>query len=103
MKNNLEIAKELCKKIYDNLSPKGVYPALTGGTLYKEGERKDIDILIYFKRQNKPYETIDLRKDLLKIGLTDIRCITGYVTKARYRGVDVDILNPETLGEEDYA
>ena len=37
----------LCKILHEKLSVHGYYPALTGGLLYKDGPRKDIDIIIY--------------------------------------------------------
>lgn len=90
---------ELCKILYDALSPAGIFPALTGGLLYKEGERKDIDIVLYRHRQaNKGFECSD--KDVLKIlediGFYEIQCF-GFVTKSKWKGSVVDLFNPETL------
>lgn len=52
---NMELAVELCKEIYQKLAPR-VYPALTGGTLYKEGVRKDIDIVLYLNAYEEDLE-----------------------------------------------
>lgn len=99
----LNLAIELCMKIYDQLKDKGVYPALTGGTLYKKGDRKDIDILLYFKRENKSFETKELEKDLAEIGITDFNYVTGYLCKAKYNNINIDIMNPETESLDDYG
>lgn len=101
-KNTEAVAKELCKKIYDALSPFGFYPALTGGCLYKEGNRKDIDIVIYRNRQKSPsFEMSDLEGMLKKAGLGEF-CFFGFVAKAKYREFNVDIFNPETNAGDTY-
>lgn len=97
-----DIAIELCKAIYDEMGKDGIFPALTGGCLYKEGERKDIDIVLYFKRYSGPVETSDIAHKLKKVGLTNFKFVTGYVTKAKYGELDVDLLNPETQDDSDY-
>lgn len=40
-------ATKICTAIYDVSAPCFYYPALTGGTLYKTGHRKDLDIVLY--------------------------------------------------------
>ena len=42
-----EMAVELCTLIQGVSPPFNAHPALTGGLLYKEGMRKDCDIVIY--------------------------------------------------------
>ena len=85
---------ELCKLISENI--KDAFPALTGGLLYKEGERKDIDIVLYRHRQDiDPNETSEWESDLMRIGVDIIQCY-GFVTKAKWKGFNVDIFNPET-------
>ena len=44
---NQKDAIEFCINVENYLRPKGLHVALTGGTLYKEGERKDLDLFIY--------------------------------------------------------
>ena len=86
---------ELCKILYEKLSPMGYFPALTGGLLYKEGHRKDIDILLYRHRQMyQEFETIDIRDALEEVDVVIIKSF-GFVTKATWRGFEVDIFNPE--------
>ena len=54
---------ELCRQLYKELSPKGFFPALTGGSLYKTGLRKDIDVVIYRHRQ----KANDFELEILRI------------------------------------
>lgn len=44
---NQKDAIDFCINAENYLRPKGYHVALTGGTLYKEGERKDLDLFIY--------------------------------------------------------
>ena len=95
MNRHLEAAISLCKDLYDVLSPEGYFVALTGGTLYKEGERKDIDLIIYRHRVNALFEINELEPLLEKVGLHDFRYF-GFVTKCKWGNTEVDILHPET-------
>lgn len=97
-----EAAIEICKEIYPKLSEAGFYPALTGGSLYKEGLRKDVDIIIYRNRQAAPqFEMTDIKDLLIELGFTDLEFF-GFVTKSQYKGVSVDIFNPESTAGGDY-
>ena len=85
---------ELCKLIHQKIT--GYFPALTGGLLYKDGDRKDIDIVLYRHRQNiESFETCELEGQLATIGIHVVG-VYGFVTKAKWNGFDVDIFNPET-------
>ena len=100
--SNVVVAMELCEKLYKAMEPFGFYPALTGGCLYKGEKRKDIDVIIYRNRaQNKGFEISDLSGILSKINVEILHC-HGFVTKAKYDGFDVDILNPETKKGDNY-
>lgn len=104
-KATLEKAIELCEAIYSELGDLGYFPALTGGSLYKEGKRKDIDIVIYRHRQKvDKFEMRDIKLNLENIGLTEI-LFYSFVTKAKWQGFCVDLLNPETkvYSEEEYT
>ena len=46
-----EEAIALCKKIESIVPLAGCHVALTGGCLYRDGHRKDLDILFYRIRQ----------------------------------------------------
>ncbi len=94
-----EMAVALCAALYKVLEPEGYYPALTGGLLYKEGNRKDIDIVIYRNRQKiQGFEVVDIANLLAKVHL-NITDSFGFVTKAEWHGFIVDIFNPETNDE----
>lgn len=95
----LEDGIELCKILHEELHSKGYFPALTGGLLYKEGKRKDIDIVLYRHRQDvTDFETIDLLNALSKVGV-QITGSNGFITKATWKGKIVDLFNPETKQE----
>lgn len=98
-KAGVEDGIELCRILRDKLVGKGIFPALTGGLLYKEGNRKDIDIVLYRHRQDvESFETIDFEQELSCCGLTNIQFF-GFVTKAQWRGIVVDLFNPETRAD----
>lgn len=94
---NQDKAIKLCKVLYSKIGKDaGYFPALTGGQLYKEGSRKDIDVVIYRHRQNtSPFEMEDIEDLLIDIGFYDFRYF-GFVTKAKWKGLDIDLFNPET-------
>lgn len=63
-------AIELCRQI-ENIAPAfGCHVALTGGTLYKVGSRKDCDVLLYRIRQEPRIDVVGLFKALRSIGIT---------------------------------
>ena len=95
-KPNLEQAIELCKIIHIALGGK-YFPALTGGQLYKEGDRKDIDIVVYRHRQDtKDFEMTDIFETLEVIGFENLECY-GFVSKGKWKGLNVDLFNPEEI------
>lgn len=113
-----EVADKLCKKLYNTLKEYNVYPALTGGTLYKRGKRKDIDIILYkgdnggiLELTEKVYAKIPMSKPVKVLmglledaGLSDFNNY-GRVVKCKYDGYDIDIIFPEaeqgTYGQEE--
>lgn len=91
----------LCRVMYEKMCKHGYFPALTGGLLYKDGSRKDIDIVIFRHRQkHESFEMSEIGPLLEECGLTDIEYF-GFVTKAKWKGVVVDLFNPETNLEFD--
>ena len=99
---SFEEAKALCRDLYRVLNGVGIYPALTGGLLYKDGERKDIDIVLYRNRQQlQAFEIKDLEIVLKDIGI-EITGHYGFVTKCTWRGFVVDLFNPETFEGGEY-
>ena len=94
MHANIETAIELCRKV-EAISPLyGCHVALTGGTLYKDGARKDIDILFYRIRQTKEIDLDGLWNALGVIGLKK-RSGFGWCYKGVYNGIDIDMFFPE--------
>lgn len=101
--SNLELAIELCIKLYNNLSPIGIFPALTGGTLYKEGERKDIDLVIYTTEDltgEIKHKLNEISYYLDRAGLYDFKEF-GAVTKCMYKGIEIDLLFAQMRDEYD--
>lgn len=99
---NLAEGIELCTKIHELPSQKfNCHPALTGGLLYKQGPRKDCDIVIYQRGDvDGKREAIDwpgLFAAMDAIGLKMIQDF-GYVKKFLYRGKPVDIFDPTQDG-----
>lgn len=92
-------AINLCQKV-EAVCPKfGCHVALTGGTLYKQGHRKDCDILFYRIRQVEKIDLPGLLIALEGIGISHERDC-GWVHKAKFDGKTVDIFFPEFVGEE---
>lgn len=99
MKNVRGAAIELCSQFYKAFESKGFYPALTGGCLYKKGNRKDIDIVIYGNRQSdKALNWVEMQEELSEMGVKMVGYY-GFVSKAKYtyrhNVYDVDFLYPE--------
>ena len=87
----------ICRKI-ESISPSyGAHVALTGGLLYRDGPRKDCDILIYRIRQVQSIDWIGLFESLESIGLFLINDY-GWCKKCRYFDLDVDIFDAEDDG-----
>jgi hypothetical protein len=63
---NFELAVKLCRALYIRFGG-SVYPALTGGTLYKNGCRKDIDIVLYPKLQEETPDELFIINSLKSI------------------------------------
>lgn len=92
-------AIELCRKI-ETLAPKyGCHVALTGGTLYHFGERKDADILFYRIRQIEEIDVAGLMGALSEIGVVPGRDY-GWCYKAHYEDRPIDFFFPERSGCE---
>lgn len=108
--NEIEVSQEwtlqegisLCTAIHELPCQKfNCHPALTGGLLYKQGPRKDCDIVIYQRGdvdgKREPIDWVGLWAALETIGLSVINDF-GYVKKCRYQGKSVDIFDPTQEG-----
>ncbi|MEE9223077.1 MAG: hypothetical protein V3V40_06430 [Nitrosomonadaceae bacterium] len=93
----LKQAIDLCKAIEEVVPQFGCHVALTGGTLYKEGDRKDIDIILYRIRQVEEINLDGLFEALRLIGV-DKKSGFGWCYKAEYYGTKIDIFFPEEQG-----
>lgn len=96
----------LCKLIHELPAQKfNCHPALTGGLLYKDGPRKDCDIVIYQRGDTNgsrpPIDWDGLWAALAKVGLYMV-CDYGYVKKCAFFGKVVDIFDP-TKDTGDYG
>ena len=93
---NLLQARKLCIEIEKIAPAYGYHVALTGGTLYKEGERKDIDLILYGIRQETQNRD-DLEEELsneLGLGFKFVKR-QGWLSKAVYEGKNIDLLYPD--------
>lgn len=88
----------LCIEI-ERIAPQfGAHVALTGGLLYKQGERKDADILLYRIRQVEEIDEAGLFEALAAIGIAKTGGF-GWCHKAEYAGKKIDFFFPEEAGE----
>jgi hypothetical protein len=92
-------AVELCRFLEEVVPAYGCHVALTGGTLYKEGPRKDCDVLFYRIRQ-WPCICMDaMWTDLATRGFLKTSGF-GWCFKALYNGKKVDCFFPEAARDE---
>lgn len=85
------LAHEVCVQI-ESLAPAfGCHVALTGGCLYKGGERKDLDILFYRIRQVDKIDVAGLFDALRSIGMTRNTDHDGWCIKATYLPAHTDV------------
>ena len=94
-------AINLCRLIEAFAPRYGCHVALTGGTLYHYGERKDADILFYRIRQVNEIDVDGLMEALREIGVTPEKDY-GWCHKATYEGRAIDFFFPERAGDEHY-
>lgn len=93
-------AIDLCWLVEPIAFKYGYHVALTGGTLYKPGNRKDADLLFYrHKSESTTCDFAGLRKALKKeLGFKEKKW-TARVTKFEWNGRSVDALTPEDGGD----
>lgn len=96
----LDDAVALCRDIEKIAPTYGAHVALTGGTLYKDGARKDVDLLFYRIRQVKEIDRTGLLFALEdKLGITMAKR-HGWVQKALYQGKPIDFFFPDHVDSE---
>jgi hypothetical protein len=91
-------AVALCVQVEAICPEFGCHVALTGGCLYKDGERKDLDLLFYRIRQAPEIDKDGLFHALLSIGIEHQRGF-GWCHKATHLGRNIDCFFPEEDGE----
>lgn len=94
---SLDRAVEICKTLEEVVPQFGCHVALTGGCLYKDGYRKDLDIVLYRIRQSEKIDTQGLWPALESRGLKLIKD-HGWCAKCElFDGTNVDIFFPEVF------
>lgn len=92
-------AVEFCRTIEDFAPRYGCHVALTGGTLYREGERKDADLILYRIRQIPKIDVDGLVSALQSIGV-EFHQTVGWCFKATFEDRSIDFLFPEHADSE---
>lgn len=94
----LEDAIEVCTLIEEVAPDYGFHVALTGGLLYKQGKRKDCDILLYRIREIPNPDWLGLWGALSSAGVVMVSDF-GWCKKAIWNEKQIDIFDPEASGE----
>lgn len=95
-------AIRLCRDVEAICPAFGCHVALTGGTLYKHGARKDCDLLFYRIRQVPIIDVQGLIPALAGIGIV-VTAAHGWVHKAIYQGKSIDLFFPDFDDSEFYG
>lgn len=90
-----EQAIDLCIAIEAVAPAFGCHVALTGGLLYKSGERKDCDLVFYRVRQVEEIDVEGLFRALADIGIKRVTDGECFVIKAKHAAGNIDCLFPE--------
>lgn len=89
-------AVELCRSIEAIAPTYGCHVAITGGVLYKDGARKDLDILFYRVRQADKVDVAGLFAALEAAGIARITVADDrWCIKASYQGKPIDCFFPD--------
>jgi hypothetical protein len=96
----LEEAVELCRYLEAIAPDFGCHVALTGGCLYKDGRRKDADIMFYRIRQKPVIDQAGLLDALKRIHGIEVVASHGWVIKVTYDGKPVDLFFPEDITKD---
>jgi hypothetical protein len=94
-----EEAFALCRLLEATTPTFGAHVALTGGLLYKDGQRKDCDVLLYRIRQREaPVDFEGLFHALKEMGF-EIGEDFGWCKKLKWNGKPIDIFDPDASGD----
>lgn len=90
-------------RVLETFSPKyGAHISLTGGCLYRDGPRKDLDILVYRIRQAESIDWHGFFNECKTYGIELIHDY-GWCKKATWKGKDIDIFDPEDKSDFEYG
>lgn len=92
----------LCRLIEQFAPVYGAHVALTGGCLYKDGGRKDVDILFYRIRQVDKIDIEGLKAALEENGIKEVSGF-GWLLKGKWNEICVDMFFPEEIEGEEYG
>lgn len=103
-------ALHLCFNTQKRLQHLKVFVGLTGGCLYKEGNRKDVDLIIYGKNSDKentnPVDVVDIRDQIIDT-LEEAGWYFDYhntwLSQARYEDVDVDLFFMQRVEDKNFT
>lgn len=109
IQDQLSNAIRICTILYKLLEPYHVFPALTGGTLYKQGIRKDLDIILYKGSNGGELDAktmLDKHVPILNNVGTSLETLLrnegfdgmtdyGRVIKCKYGDTAIDLIMPE--------
>lgn len=88
-----EQAVELCMQLEPIAAKHGGHVALTGGTLYKDGPRKDLDILIYRSRDEPEFNWPGFFEEIRILGIYPGKD-HGWCKKAKLVNKHIDFFDP---------
>lgn len=95
-----EEAVALCRQVESICPEFGCHVALAGGCLYKDGPRKDLDLVFYRIRQAPKIDVAGLCAALHRVGIVLEATGNWFVLKARtVDGQRIDCLFPEMRGD----
>lgn len=98
----LAAAVDLCRHVETIAPDFGCHVALTGGCLYKDGPRKDLDLLFYRIRQEDDIDAEGLFEALAEeLGMVK-KSGFGWCHKCEYKGKKIDCFFPEEPGGPPY-
>jgi hypothetical protein len=94
-------AVAVCKLFEPICARNGYHVALTGGCLYGEGPRKDIDLIFYEQRHIKTKPELGKIKDELmdELGFEHVADY-GFVNKFQRGDIKVDVMLPDRRPQE---
>jgi hypothetical protein len=94
MKITQFLAIQLCTRLEDIAPEFGGHVALTGGCLYKAGERKDVDIMIYRSTDEPPFRWDAFFKQAKEVLGIELVHDFGFCKKARMGEITIDFFDP---------